>query len=45
MALPGAASDEFAVTLTAGPDVDAEAVIRAALESIVTRFQSQPARR
>jgi diguanylate cyclase (GGDEF)-like protein len=28
------ASDEFAVTLTAGPDVDAEAVIRAALESI-----------
>jgi diguanylate cyclase (GGDEF)-like protein len=28
------ASDEFAVTLTAGPDVDAEAVIRAALKSI-----------
>jgi diguanylate cyclase (GGDEF)-like protein len=29
------ASDEFAVMLTAGPDLDAEAVIRAALESIV----------
>ncbi|HUL88999.1 MAG TPA: bifunctional diguanylate cyclase/phosphodiesterase [Pseudolabrys sp.] len=28
------ASDEFAVALTAGPDVDAEAIIRNALESI-----------